>query len=79
MTQLMVLGTKGGLPAKHGLLGRTRGYLSHGLLFLLLRYSAPDWAEVGKEGLCVFVGVLRDFGILMKTLSHYSKVCITFE
>ena len=26
----------------------------------------------GKEGLCVFVGVLRDFGILMKTLSHYS-------
>ena len=27
----------------------------------------------GWEGLCVFVGVLRDFGILMKTLSHYSK------
>ena len=27
----------------------------------------------GKEGLCVFVGVLRDFRILMKTLSHYSK------
>ena len=32
-----------------------------------------------KEGLCVLVGFLRDFGILMKTLSHYSQVCITFE
>ena len=25
-----------------------------------------------RDGLCVFVGVLRGFGILMKTLSHYS-------
>ena len=32
----------------------------------------PGLGKGGKEGLCVFVGVLRDFGILMKTLSHYS-------
>ena len=72
MTQLMVPGTEGGLPAEHGLLGRTRGYLSHNLLFLFLGYGTPDQAKVGKEGLCVMVGVLRDFGILMKTLNHYS-------
>ena len=36
-TQLMVLGTEGGLLAEHGLLRRTRGYLSHGLLFLFLQ------------------------------------------
>ena len=75
----MVLGTEGVLPAEQRLLGRARGYLSHGLLFLFLRYGTPDWEKEGKEGLCVFVGVLRDFGILMKTLSHYSYVCITFE
>ena len=69
----MVLGTAGDRPAKQGLLGRTRGYLSQGLLFLFLRYGTPDWlewGEGGKEGLCVFVGILRDFGTLMKTLSH---------
>ena len=70
-TQLMVLGTKGGLPAEHGLLGRTRGYQSHGLLFLFLRYGTPDWAKGGRKD-CVFVGVLRGFGILVQTLSHYS-------
>ena len=32
----------------------------------------PGLGKAGKEGLCVFVGVLRDFGILMKTLSYYS-------
>ena len=26
-----------------------------------------------KEGLCASVGILKDFSILMKTLSHYSK------
>lgn len=26
-----------------------------------------------KEGLCAFVGILKDFSVLMKTLSHYSK------
>ena len=26
-----------------------------------------------KEGLCAFVGILKNFSILMKTLSHYSK------
>ena len=29
--------------------------------------------KAGKEGLCVLVGVFGDFGILTKTLSHYSK------
>ena len=38
--------------------------------FLEIQYSGPD--KGGKEGLCVFVAVLRNFGILMKTLSHYS-------
>ena len=71
MTQLMVLGTEGGLPAGLRLLGRTGGYLSHRILFLFLRYGTQEWVK-GKEGLCVFVGVLRDFGILMKALSHYS-------
>ena len=40
---------------------------------IFLRYGTPDWlewGEGGKEGLCVFVGILRDFGTLMKTLSH---------
>ena len=68
----MVLGTEGGLRAEHGLLGRTGGYLSHRFLFLFLRNGAPDWAK-GEKKDCVSVGVLRDFGMLMKTLSHYSK------
>ena len=72
MTQLMVLGTEGGLPAKHGLLGRTGGYLNHRPLFLFLRYGTLDQAKVGGEGLCMFVGIIRVLGILMKTLSHYS-------
>ena len=66
----MVLGTEGGLPAEHGLLGRTGGYLSHGLLFLFLRYGTPDQAKGGRKHwvcLWVFEGVLRDLGILMKT------------
>ena len=72
MTQPMVLGTAGVVPAEHGLLGRARGYLSHGLLFLFLRHDPPGWEKGGRKD-CVFVGILRDFGILMKTLSHYSK------
>ena len=36
-----------------------------------LSYSILDWAE--GESLCAFVGILRDSGILMKTLSHYSR------
>ena len=27
----------------------------------------------GKEGLCVFVGILRDFGFLTTTVCHYPK------
>ena len=72
VTQLMVLGTEGDLPAKLGLLGllgRTEDYLSHRLPFLFLRL-VPRIGQRGKEGLYVFMGVLRDFGILMKTLNH---------
>ena len=36
--------------------------------FTEIRYLRPGKEE--KEGLCVFVGILRDFGILIKTLSH---------
>ena len=42
--------------------------LNHRLLLLFLRYGTPHWAG-GKEGLCAFVGILKDFSILMKTLS----------
>ena len=48
------------------------GSLNHGLLLLFLRYG-PQTGEREKEGLRVSVGILKDFGILMKTLSHYSK------
>ena len=48
------------------------GILNHRLLFLFLRYGTLT-GQREKEGLCVFVGILKDFSILMKTLSHYSK------
>ena len=67
----MVLGTEGDLPAEHGLLGRTGSSLNHRPLIFFLRYSTLDQAKGGRKD-CVFVGVVRDFGILMKTLSHYS-------
>ena len=48
------------------------GNLSHGLLLLFLRYGILDCAK-GRRKDCAFVGILKDFSILMKTLSHYSK------
>ena len=33
----------------------------------------PRLGKKEKEELCVSVGILKDFSILMKTLSHYSK------
>ena len=36
-----------------------------------IRY--PGLGKGEKEGLCMFVGILKNFSILMKTLSHYSK------
>ena len=33
----------------------------------------PGLGKGEKEGLCAFVGILNNFSILMKTLSHYSK------
>ena len=46
--------------------------LNHGLLLIFLRYSTPT-GQREKEGLCMFVDILKHFSILMKTLSHYSK------
>ena len=46
-----------------------RGCLNHGLLLLFLRHGTPDWAK-GRRKNCVFVGILKDFSILMKILSH---------
>ena len=39
--------------------------------FLEIRY--PRLGKGEKEELCAFVDILRNFSILMKTLSHYSK------
>ena len=40
-----------------------------------IRY--PGLGRGEKEGLCASVGILKDFSISMKTLSHYSKsVCL---
>ena len=36
-----------------------------------IRY--PGLRKGEKEGLCAFVGILKDFSILMNTLIHYSK------
>ena len=33
----------------------------------------PGLSKGEKEGLCASVGILKNFNILMKTLSHYSK------
>ena len=63
-----------GLNGGHG--GNTAdgaGSLNHRLLLLFLRYGTPDWGRREKEGLCASVGILKDFSILMKTLSHHSK------
>ena len=41
------------------------------IFFPEIRYSGLGKGE--KEGVCAFVGILKNFSILMKTLSHYSK------
>ena len=43
------------------------------IYFPEIQYPRPG--KGGKEGLCVFVHVLRDFGILMKTLSLLLNLC----
>ena len=48
--------TKGGLPAKLGLLGRTGNYLIHRLIFLSLRYGkATGSGKAGKGCVCLWV------------------------
>ena len=77
-TELMVLGTEGG--QEHGLLERTEGLPEPQTSISFPEIQYPGLGRGGKEGLCAFVSILGDFGILMKTpLSHYSQVCITFE
>ena len=66
-------GNHGGPTSGARITGKKWGYLNHRLLFLFLRYVTPDWAKGGEEGLCVFVGVLRDFEYLTATFCHYSK------
>ena len=46
--------------------------LNHRLLLLFRRYGTPDLAE-GEGRTVPSVGILEDFSILLKTLSHYSK------
>ena len=46
--------------------------LNHRLLLLFLRHGTLDWAKERRED-CASVGILKDFSILTKTLSHYSK------
>ena len=69
-TELLVLGIEGGLPAEPGLLGRTRAYLSHRLIFLFLRYGISDWAR--REGrtvcFCGYFTRLWDFNEDVKSL-----------
>ena len=44
----------------------------NGLLLVFLRYSSPGLSR-GRGKDCASVGILEDFSILLKTLSHYSK------
>ena len=51
-----------------------RGGLNHGRTstsFPEIWY--PGLGKGGKEGLCASVGILKNFSILMMTLSDYSK------
>ena len=67
------------VPHGFGLTGDCGGHtadgarsLNHRLLLLFLRYSNPRLGR-GRGKDCASVGILKDFSILMKTLSHYSK------
>ena len=53
MTQLMVLGTEGGLSAEHGLLGRTRGLPEPQTSISSPEIWYPRPGKGGKKGLCV--------------------------
>ena len=46
------------------------GSLNHGLLLLFLTQYPGLGIGRGKD--CASVGILKDFSILLKTLSHYS-------
>ena len=40
---------------------------------IFLEIRNPRLGKGEKEGLYAFVGILKDFSILLKALSHYSK------
>ena len=71
MTQLMVLETEGGLPGKQ-ITGKNQGLPEPQTSISFPEIQYPRLVRGGKEGLYAFVGILRDIGILMKILSHYS-------
>ena len=79
MSELTVLGARH-LPSR-ARMTEEPGEVSCRLPLLLEDSTTSDWhvlrlacqSKGGKEGLCVFVGVLRDFGILTVTFYHYSK------
>ena len=49
------------------------GILNHGTSTSFPEIRYPRLGKGEKEGLWAFVGILKNFSILMKTLSHYSK------
>ena len=63
MTQLMVLGTEGGLSAEHGLLGRTRGLPEPQTSISSPEIWYPGLGKGEKEGLCASVVILKNFSI----------------
>ena len=76
--ELLLVGQEKVPPHGSGLTGDHGGdtadgarSLNHKLLLPEIRY--PGLGKGEKEGQCVFVGILKNFSILMKTLSHYSK------
>ena len=74
----MVLGTEGGLPAEQGLLGRTEGYLSNGLLFLFLRYGTQTRQRGEGRTMCVY-GYFKGHWDLNEDIKLLLLTLYTFE
>ena len=60
-----------GLTGDHG--GNTEDGAGTERLPELRTSTCPGLGKGEKEGLCAFVGILKNFSILLKTLSHYCK------
>ena len=74
----MVLGTEGVLPAKHELLGRTGSYVSHGLLFLFLRYGTQTRQRGEGRTMCVY-GYFKGHWDLNEDIKLLLLTLYTFE